>query len=108
MLNDDAVLKVYESGPLTVIGFGGRDVLENVNLAAFREQVAALVRQNGCHTLAFDLSGVKLIPSGLLGLLASLRRLGVAVEIYNPSPDVRDVLRVTRLDQIMPVQDVEP
>jgi hypothetical protein len=29
------------------------------------------------------------------------------VHLYNPSPDVREVLSVTNLDKLMPVHDVE-
>jgi anti-anti-sigma regulatory factor len=53
--------------------------------------------------LAFDLAGVRLIPSGMLGMLASIRRQNVAVEIYNPSKDVLEVLEITGLTKIMPV-----
>lgn len=112
MSNDDrvlpgGVLKIYETGELTVVGFGGQDLVDDVNLAHFRNEVAGLVQEHGCRVLAFDLTGVTLVPSGLLGLLASLRQLGIEVHLYNPSDDIRDVLEVTRLDQIMPIHDVE-
>lgn len=101
------VLKVYEAGRLTVLGFGGQDILDEVNVAEFRDEVTALVKEHGCEVLAFDLTGVRLIPSGLLGLLASLRNVGVEVHLYNPSDDVRDVLEVTKLDRVMSVHEVD-
>ncbi|MEZ6046904.1 MAG: hypothetical protein R3C11_15255 [Planctomycetaceae bacterium] len=48
-----------------------------------------------------------LIPSGLLGLLASLRRHGVTVHLYNPSQDIREVMEITNLEQVMPMFEVE-
>ncbi len=100
-------LKIYEAGELTVIGFGTQPILDNINIAEFREQVTDIVHENDCKTLAFDLTGVKLIPSGLLGLLASLRDLGVEIHLYNPSDDVREVLSITKLDQVMTVHDID-
>lgn len=101
------VLSVYKTGALTVVGFGGETILDQVDLSACRAEVLSLVAEHGCKTLAFDLTGVKLVPSGLLGLLASLRNQGIEVQIFNPSDDVREVLQITRLDQVIAVFDVE-
>ena len=103
----EPIMEVYSVGPTTVVGFGGRDVLDSVNLAACREEIVALIAREKCQVLAFDLSGVKLLPSGLLGLLASIRQLGAEVHLYNPSDDVREVLSVTNLDRLMPVHEID-
>ena len=103
----EPILQVYSAGETTVVGFGGRDVLDTVNLAVCREELLDLIKKNGAKRIAFDLTGVVLMPSGLLGLLASLRKEGVEVHIYNPSQDVREVLEVTHLDQVMTVREVE-
>ena len=104
---DEAILNVYSVGETTVVGFGGRDVLDGVNLAVCREELVSLLRQHNVSVLAFDLTGVILVPSGLLGLLASMRQQDVEVHIYNPSDDVREVLDVTHLDELMPIHEVE-
>jgi anti-sigma B factor antagonist len=106
MANDRNVLQVYKAGPSTVVGFGGRDVLDDTNVAVCREQMLSLIDEHGCRQMHVDLTGVRLVPSGLLGLLATIRRRDIEVHLYNPSPDVRDVLAITNLDQIMPVHDV--
>lgn len=93
-------LEVYEAGQLTVIGFGGREVLDDLNMAECRDEIAELIRDHGCSTLAFDLTGVRLIPSGLLGVLASAHRNGVEIHLYNPSDDIREVLEITKLDRL--------
>ena len=100
-------LEVYEAGELTVIGFGGREVLDHLNLAECRNEVAELIRDHGCSTLAFDLTGVRLIPSGLLGLLVSVHRQGVEVHLYNPSADIREVLEITKLDKLFQMHELE-
>jgi anti-anti-sigma factor len=100
-------IEIYATGPTTVVGFGGRDLPDNVNLVACRDWLVGLIRQQRCTVLAFDLTGVQLAPSGLLGLLASLRNEGVDVHLYNPSDDVREVLAITHLDHLMPIHDVD-
>lgn len=101
------ILEVYRAGSTTIVGFGGRDVLDTVNVAVCREEILDLIEKVNCEVLAFDLTGVKLLPSGLLGLLTSIARQNVAVHLYNPSEDIRDVLDTTKLNTLMEVHEVE-
>ena len=101
------ILNVYKTGPLTVVGFGGQQVLDLIDVGACRNEIIALLEAHKCEILAFDLTGVKLMPSGLLGLLASLRKQGIEVQLYNPSADIQEVLEVTRLNQVMQVQHIK-
>lgn len=103
---DESVLHVYKAGPETVVGFAGQDVLDDANVAECRDQVMALIDEHECKTMHVDLTGVRLVPSGLLGLLATIRRREIEVHLYNPSDDVREVLGVTNLDKLMPIHDV--
>ncbi len=105
-LKDPRVLKVYQTGELTVVGFGGQDVPDEVCIAIYRDQLFQMVEQYHCKVLAFDLSGVTLIPSGMLGVLTSLRSKVERIELYNPSVDVREVLHMTRLEQLFDIKEV--
>ena len=98
-----ATLEIVRNGEMTVVGFGGRELLDQVNLAACRDQITELVKRNQTKTLAFDMTGVRLMPSGLLGLLASLRDTVGKIQILNPCEDVREALEVTKLNQIFEV-----
>src|SRR5262245_18788246 len=104
---DHEMFQVYQTGELTVVGFGGREILDQIDPSLFRAVIVALVHKHHCKTLAFDLAGVKLIPSGMLGLLASLRRMNVEVHLYNPSADIAEVLQVTRLNEVLPIHYVD-
>ncbi len=104
---DHRILEIYQTGPLTVVGFDGREILDQLDLNHCREELMALVAEHGCKILAFDLTGVKLMPSGLLGLLASMRKVGIEIHLYNPSEDVQEVLTVTQLNTVMPVHFVD-
>ena len=100
-------LEVYQAGELTVIGFGGREVLDDMNVTDCRDELVDLIREHKCKVLAFDLTRVSLIPSGLLGLLASIRKQGVEVHLYNPSNDIREVLEITKLDQVLQLHQLD-
>ncbi len=103
---DPEILKVYQTGSLTVVGFGGVDVPDEVCIAAYRTQLLDLIKEHQCRVLAFDLTGVKLIPSGMLGILISVRKLVDQVELYNPSEDIREVLNLTNLDSMFELKNV--
>ncbi len=102
----EGVLEVYQAGKLTVVGFGGHDILDGIHLAECKEGISQLISEYDCEVFAFDLTGVKLVPSGLLGLLASLRQQNIEVHLYNPCNDIQDVLEITRLDQVMEIHHV--
>ena len=101
------VLEVYQAGELTVVGFGGQKILHDINVAPVHDQVLQLVKDHGCKEFAFDLTGVQFIPSGMLGIMASLRRQGIKVHIYNPSDDVRDVLQTTNLLELFQLHEID-
>ena len=107
MPGEPPIMEVYSTGLTTVVGFGGRELLDTVNLAACREEIVSLIAREHCRVLAVDFTGVRMIPSGLLGLLASVRQLGAEVHLYNPSDDVREVLSITNLDRLMPVFEID-
>jgi len=100
-------LQVYEAGKVTVVGFGGHDVPSEYCIAESRELLARLIRENDCDELIFDLTGVRMIPSGMLGVLASMKHLCATVSVCNPSPDIREVLATTQLEKIIHIREVE-
>lgn len=105
MANEFATLQLVQNGETTIVSFLDCEDFEQINIAACREQITEIVRQNQTKTLAFEMSKVRLIPSGMLGLLASLRDMVSKIQILNPSEDVREVLEITKLNQIIEVRD---
>jgi anti-sigma B factor antagonist len=100
-------LNVYQTGKVTVVSFVSAELLDQVVVTECREEIADLIKEHHCEVLAFDLTGVKLVPSGMLGMLASLGRLGVEVFVFNPSEEIREVLEITRLDSVLQVRNVD-
>lgn len=105
-MNSDGYFTVYEKGVLTVVGFGGQEILAYANLMECRDELVNLVKTNYCKTLAFDLTGVVLVPSGMLGLMASLHKLNIRIIVFNASEDMKDVFEVTQLDKLIELQDI--
>ena len=108
MSSADGPRIVYAVGQRTVLGFGGQKIVSQLNVSVYRDHLLKLIDEHSVNTVAFDLTGIVVIPSGLLGLLASLRELNVTVELFNPSDDVREVLAITRLDELLHVRQGDP
>ena len=100
-------LEVYQAGELTVIGFGGREILDHLNVADCRVELAELIREYHCKALAFDLTGVRLISSDLLGLVTSIQCRGIEVHLFNPSDEIREILEITKLDKFLHVHELD-
>ena len=80
------------------IGFNRADIPDEVCIAGYRDQVLRTLDEHpDCRRLTFDVTQIKMLPSGMLGLLATVKKRGREVEILNPSKDVHEALRVTRL-----------
>jgi len=102
---DPNLLSVTCQGDCIVIGFNNVDVPDEVCIAGYRQQVTELLDKHPeCKVLTFDVTGVKLLPSGMLGLLASLKKRLHQIEVLNPSKDIQEALRVTRLNTLLKVR----
>ncbi len=99
------VLRVYETGPRTVVGFGGAILPDYFDVAECRDEIMGLLEMHNCKDLAFELTGIQYVPSSMLGLLVSLRKLGIQVHLHNPSKELREVLEITHLDRLFKLHD---
>jgi anti-anti-sigma factor len=105
MPTQSSVLRVYDTGARTIVGFGGGVTFDDSELLECRDELTQLVTQHDCETLEVDLSGVRYVPSPILGALTSVYKRGVHVHLFNPSTEVRELLRITRLDRLLHVHD---
>lgn len=101
------VFKVYQAGELTVVGFVGQSLPEYERVVRCRDLLVDFLQQHECRTLALDLTGIPFIPSGILGLLVSIRQIGIELLFYNPSPTVVDVLETTKLNNLIRIEYVK-
>jgi anti-sigma B factor antagonist len=101
ILNDDSLdpslLTFLQDGPRAIVGFNSKTVPDELCIAGYRNQLLEYVEKHHCTALAFELRGIKILPSGMLGLLVSLKKRGIEVQLLNPVSDIVDVLRITKL-----------
>jgi anti-anti-sigma factor len=101
-------LEVQEAGGFSIVrfrhdinevGYRAEDVFE-----AFRRFVSTY----SCLKIAIDCSDYPYLPSSVLGLLVRLHtQEGVEVHLANAPAQVIEIIRVTRLDRMLHVNDLE-
>jgi anti-anti-sigma factor len=97
------VFQVRKTGQLTVIGVNPDGVTDYLRVEQCRDELISILEKAGCVVVRFDVAGIPFLASGVLGLLVSLRKAGVAVQLQNVSEHVRHVLRATKLDKMVAV-----
>ena len=101
---DPNLLTFVRDGQRAIVGFNSKSVPDELCIAAYRNQLLKYVQDADCKVLAFELSGIKILPSGMLGLLVTLKKRGIEVELLNPVADIVEVLRITRLAPMFTVR----
>ena len=99
------LLVIQQTGPVTVVALNHEILGPEVNIAACRTEIAALIAEHECTKFVIDLTDIRFMPSGTLGLIASIRNLGVNVAVQNPTQAVREVFEITNLDTIVELRD---
>ena len=105
------VLSVTEGGVRTVVRFATDTALTEANIKAVGERLAALAGSRSRPHQTLDLGGVTMLTSVALAKLISLngkvRAAGGRLTLVNPTPTVRQLFRVTRLDTVLDVRATE-
>lgn len=95
----------YKTGRVTVIGLEGRSLEEPDSIEEIRDGLLQLVNSHHCEILVVDLTDVCVMSSWILGILAAVQGRGTSVELYHPSPEMREILATTHLDRYLHVRD---
>ena len=98
-------LKFVKNGCCTIVKFNGAEIPDEICIAMYRDQIFDLLKDPACELLRFDFTGMPFLPSGMLGLLTSIKRRGIDVEVSNICQGIRDSLGATRLDSLIRVCD---
>lgn len=96
----EAAIELLEPGDVTVVGFRGDTFLGATHIPLLQESINRIINEHQPKVLQFDLSGVALLTSDMLGFFISIKNRGIDIALYNPSEDVRKVIEVTRLDEL--------
>ena len=105
MLGNSEYFHVFKRGKLTVIGFEAQHLTESTeSLHHCQDMLLEVIDKNHCQILAVDLVDIGLVSSWILAVLAAAHRKGIEVHLYHPSRDIKDVLQITHLDELLRVR----
>lgn len=98
-----------QAGPAVVVGVTGRLVVDQ-RLCPFCERIDALL-DSGARQFVIDLKGISYMDSAGVGALVwkyrSVTGRGGTFKLLQPSPRVRTLLHITRLDTIFDIYESE-
>lgn len=95
--HDSHLLNLEFDGTQILISFQSHEIPDESRVAAFRTQLQKFCADAKCKRIKFDLAGIKILPSRMLGFLVTLKNEGNEVELVNVCPMVQDILRLTKL-----------
>lgn len=85
-------MNVYDAGGVAVMDLGAMDIWDGADLALIRDSLVALIVREKRRHVGVDMAHVKYIPSGFFGMLFDWKDRGVEVFLYDPQPNVRNML----------------
>jgi anti-sigma B factor antagonist len=100
-------LRVVKTGRHCIFGFDAVDWPPEHVVSQYLDQITALIRESDCSELSFDMKEMRSVPSGFLGLIASIRKQGVQVSLQNACREVREVLALANLDRFIQVRETD-
>ncbi|HEY2252046.1 MAG TPA: hypothetical protein VGH74_13330, partial [Planctomycetaceae bacterium] len=73
MSDEPGLLSLKHSDSRVLIAFNYKDMPDETRVARYRKQLLEFVQRTNCKSLKFDMRGIKIIPSRMLGLFVSLK-----------------------------------
>jgi anti-sigma B factor antagonist len=111
MQPDDCCLGVESRGDVIITRFTRPLILSGPEAEAAGERLASLLPELGRRRLLVDFGNVQSLTSLMLGKLVRLNRAaevaGGRLVLFNLSPDIREIMEVTRLNLVLFLYDSE-
>lgn len=109
MTESGSRLNVSENQGITVVSFNDRNILEEANIQAIGDEVAALVDAQPIPKLLIDFKGVEHLSSAALGTLITInnkvRQKGGQLRLANIDPQIYEVFIITKLNKLFQIHD---
>lgn len=98
-------IRISQNGRCLTIGFRGEAIgVDPAGLSPHRDELFRLIESPACDCVVFDLTGVRVVFSGFLGIISTARALGREVEVLNPSREVQEILRAVQFDSSLMIR----
>jgi len=104
--NDANHLSLLHSGDRILVGFNYKDMPDEIRVARYRAQLLDFVKRTNCKSLKFDMKGIKIVPSRMLGFFVSLKSEGHDIELVDLEQAVQDIIRITKLAPMFTIRPI--
>ena len=98
------ILTITRDGPCAIVSFNCLKTINTICVAGYRAQLFHMLQDPECKVVRFDLTGILVVPSGMLGLFVSIHKRGCEIELVNPSAHILETLTVTKLDAMVTIR----
>ncbi|MGZ0173495.1 MAG: STAS domain-containing protein [Planctomycetales bacterium] len=104
---DFDLFEIREAGTASIVRFQQQIDDFSHRTSDLHEQLSRFVGKHACLKLTIDLRDTTYLPSSVLGVLVQLHNQGCEVHLANASEDVAEVIQVTRLNQMIHVNETK-
>jgi PAS domain S-box-containing protein len=98
------LLKIVRDDSTVNISFNRQCLHPDLCVAGYHDQLGPFLEDPECKVFRFDLTDVHMIVSVMLGFFVSVSKNG-KVEIVNPSPEIREMLQIMKLDHFLATRE---
>jgi anti-anti-sigma factor len=83
----------------------GRAIIDHWEAGKLESHLNAVLQEDEPAAVDFILVGIEVLSSRALSVMVRTRQAGIHVRLINPSPHLRDSLKVTMLDAMIEILD---
>lgn len=98
------LFRIEESSQSLVVSLGRRKDLTDAQFARCREEISRLIAAEPLESIVFDLAGILVLPSSVLGLIAAVSQGAAKVRVKNASHSAREDFQLTGLCRMIEME----
>jgi len=106
---DKSHLTTNKSGPVTVVEFSDRKILDELSISEIGDELGDLVVRNPGIQLLLNFRNVEHLSSAALGMLITLNKNITAkngtLKLSDITPQIYEVFKITRLNEVFDIHD---
>lgn len=109
MAEEQPRLTVTEQGPVSIVVFQDRKILEELSIHEIEEVLSELVESKATINLLLSFRQVEHLSSAALGMLIKLHKRvaekGGRLKLSDIHPQIYEVFKITRLNKVFEIYD---
>jgi anti-anti-sigma factor len=104
-------LEVNESSSISVVRFKDQKIIDPESIQDLGEELFALIDKDERQKIVLNFGNVEFLSSAALGKLITFhkkaKRIGASIVLTNISPEIYQVFKITKLDELFDIRDTE-